>query len=173
MILYEPPRTALEDVAAATIFEPFSNSILPLFHAIIPCCIQSGKFSYASCNLPNISLAVADLLASTAILTLGLNKAKCKRYEMMIVDLPDCLGNLWIVNLLLCIEFTISLWKPYISNGTRPWSRDTILTKFWMKYNGSLEHLLYSRIFSSLNSWGTLTLFKLGFPRYASILSLY
>ena len=35
----------------------FSNSILPLFQFITPCCNHFGKFSYASCNLPNISLA--------------------------------------------------------------------------------------------------------------------
>ena len=52
----------LDDVAAATILDLFSNSILPLFQLTTPCCIHLGKFSYASCNLPNISLAVEDLL---------------------------------------------------------------------------------------------------------------
>ena len=74
-MLYEPPRIALEEVAAATILDLFSNSILPLFQLITPCCNHLGKFSYASCNLPNISLAVEDLLASIAMLELGLNIA--------------------------------------------------------------------------------------------------
>ena len=74
-MLYEPPRTALEDVAAATTLLPFSNSILPLFQFNTPCCNHFGKFSYASCSLPNISLAVEDLLARIAILQLGLNNA--------------------------------------------------------------------------------------------------
>ena len=47
----------------------------PLFHDMIPCCNQVGKFSYASCNLPNKSLAVAALFARIAMLTLGLNNA--------------------------------------------------------------------------------------------------
>ena len=75
IILYEPPLIALEDVAAATIVDLFSNSILPLFQFITPCCNHFGKFSYANCSLPNISLAVDDLLASKAIFELGLNKA--------------------------------------------------------------------------------------------------
>ena len=33
-MLYEPPRIALEEVAAATILDLFSNSILPLFQLI-------------------------------------------------------------------------------------------------------------------------------------------
>ena len=64
-----------DEVAAATIVDLFSNSILPLFQFIIPCCNHLGKFSYASCNLLNISLAVDDLLASIAMFELGLNKA--------------------------------------------------------------------------------------------------
>ena len=74
-MLYEPPRIALEEVAAATILDLFSNSILPLFQLITPCCNHLGKFSYASCSLPSISLAVEDLLASIAMLELGLNIA--------------------------------------------------------------------------------------------------
>ena len=63
-MLYEPPRTALDEVAAAITLLPFSNSMLPLFQLITP-----------YCNLPNISLAVDDLLARIAILELGLNIA--------------------------------------------------------------------------------------------------
>ena len=74
-MLYEPPRIALEDVAAAIILLPFSNSILPLFQAMIPCCIHLGRFSYASCSLDKISLAVEDLFARTAIFTFGLKSA--------------------------------------------------------------------------------------------------
>ena len=47
-MLNEPPRIALDDVAAATIVDLFSNSILPLFQLITPCCNHFGKFSYAS-----------------------------------------------------------------------------------------------------------------------------
>ena len=64
-----------DEVAAATIVDLFSNSILPLFQFIIPCCSHLGKFSYASCNLPSMSLAVDDLFASIAMLEFGLNKA--------------------------------------------------------------------------------------------------
>ena len=60
MMLNEPPRIALEDVAAASNLEPFSNSKEPLFQFKTPCCKNVGKFSYASCNLPNKSLAVVD-----------------------------------------------------------------------------------------------------------------
>ena len=45
IILNEPPRIALDDVAAATIVDLFSNSILPLFQFITPCCNHFGKFS--------------------------------------------------------------------------------------------------------------------------------
>ena len=75
IILYEPPLIADEEVAAATIVDLFSNSILPLFQLITPCCNHFGKFSYANCRRPNISLAVEDLLASIARLELGLNSA--------------------------------------------------------------------------------------------------
>ena len=61
-MLYEPNRIALDDVAATIILDLFSNSMLPLFQLITPCCNHLGKFSYASCNLLNISLAVDDLL---------------------------------------------------------------------------------------------------------------
>ena len=74
-MLYEPPRIALEEVAAAIILLPFSSSILPLFQATIPCCIHLGRFSYASCSLLRMSLAVDDLLARTAMFTFGLNNA--------------------------------------------------------------------------------------------------
>ena len=74
-MLYEPPRIALDDVEAATIVDLFSNSIEPLFQFITPCCNHLGKFSYANCNLPNISLAVDDLFAKIAMLQLGLNNA--------------------------------------------------------------------------------------------------
>ena len=67
------PRTALEEVDAAIILLPFSNSKEPLFQFKTPCCKNVGKFSYASCNLPNKSLAVVDLLASIATLILSLN----------------------------------------------------------------------------------------------------
>jgi hypothetical protein len=73
MMLNEPPLIALEDVAAASIFEPFSNSSEPLFQFSTPCCNHLGKFSYASCNLPNKSLAVDDLFASMATFILSLN----------------------------------------------------------------------------------------------------
>ena len=69
------PRTAEEEVELADIFEPFSISKEPLFQDMIPCCIHLGKFSYASCNLPNKSRAVEALFASIAILTLSLNIA--------------------------------------------------------------------------------------------------
>ena len=75
IILNELPRIALEEVAAATIVALFSNSILPLFQFITPCCNHFGKFSYANCTLLNISLAVEDLLASIAMFELGLNNA--------------------------------------------------------------------------------------------------
>ena len=74
IILYEPPRTADADVEDARILEPFSNSRLPLFQDITPCCNQPGKCSYASCNLPSKSLAVAALFARIATFTEGLNK---------------------------------------------------------------------------------------------------
>ena len=74
-MLYEPPLTALEDVAAASILLPFSNSKLPLFQFITPCCNHLGKFSYASCNRPNKSLAICALFASMAIFTFALNIA--------------------------------------------------------------------------------------------------
>ena len=45
IILNEPPRIALDDVAAATMVDLFSNSILPLFQFMIPCCNHFGKFS--------------------------------------------------------------------------------------------------------------------------------
>ena len=61
-MLYEPPLTALADVDDASILEPFSNSNEPLFQDITPCCNHLGKFSYASCNLPSKSLAVAACL---------------------------------------------------------------------------------------------------------------
>ena len=72
-MLNEPPRIALDDVAAARSLEPFSNSSDPLFQFKTPCCKNVGKFSYASCNLPNRSLAVVDLLASIATFILSLN----------------------------------------------------------------------------------------------------
>ena len=75
IILYDPPLIALEEVAAATMLDLFSNSMLPLFQLTTPYCIHLGKFSYASCSLPNISLAVEDLLASKAMLEFGLNIA--------------------------------------------------------------------------------------------------
>ena len=74
-MLYEPPRMADDEVAAATMVDLFSNSILPLFQLITPCCNHFGKFSYANCTLPKISLAVEDLLARMAILLFGLNRA--------------------------------------------------------------------------------------------------
>ena len=67
MMLNEPPLIALEDVAAASILLPFSNSKEPLFQFSTPCCNHLGKFSYASCNLPNKSLAVELLFASMAV----------------------------------------------------------------------------------------------------------
>ena len=73
-MLYEPPRIALADVAAASILEPFSKSKLPLFHETTPCCNHLGRFSYPNCNLPSISLAVDDLFASIATFTFSLNK---------------------------------------------------------------------------------------------------
>ena len=75
IILNELPRTVEADVEAASILLPFSNSRLPLFHDITPCCNHLGKFSYASCNLPNKSLEVAALLASIAMFVFGLNNA--------------------------------------------------------------------------------------------------
>ena len=74
-MLNELPRTADAEVEAASILLPFSNSSDPLFHDRTPCCNHLGKFSYASCNLPNKSLAVEALFAKIAILTLGLNNA--------------------------------------------------------------------------------------------------
>ena len=52
---------------------PFSNSNELLFQFNTPCCNHLGKFSYASCNLPNKSLAVDDLFASMATFILSLN----------------------------------------------------------------------------------------------------
>ena len=71
-MLNDIPLTADADVEAARILEPFSSSRLPLFQDMIPCCIHLGKFSYAVCNLPSSSLAVAALLASIPTLTLSL-----------------------------------------------------------------------------------------------------
>jgi hypothetical protein len=48
MMLNEFPRTALEDVEAAMILDPFSSSSDPLFQDKIPCCIHLGRFSYES-----------------------------------------------------------------------------------------------------------------------------
>ena len=45
IMLYEPPRMADDEVAAATMVDLFSNSILPLFQLMIPCCNHLGKFS--------------------------------------------------------------------------------------------------------------------------------
>ena len=73
-MLYEPPRTALDDVDDATTLEPFSKSREPLFQDITPCCNHFGKFSYASCNRPRISLAVEALFASIATFIFELNK---------------------------------------------------------------------------------------------------
>ena len=78
-MLYEPPRIADDEVAAATMVDLFSNSILPLFQLIIPCCNHLGKFSYANCKRPKISLAVDDLFASIAKLELGLKRAECSK----------------------------------------------------------------------------------------------
>ena len=64
IILKDEPLTAEDDVAAANTFEPFSNSIFPLFQANIPCCNHMGKFSYDNFNLSNNSLARDPLLAS-------------------------------------------------------------------------------------------------------------
>ena len=49
-MLKDIPRTADADVDAANIFDPLSNSSEPLFHAIMPCCIHFGRFSYAVCQ---------------------------------------------------------------------------------------------------------------------------
>ena len=57
------------EVEDASIFDPFSNSILPLFHSTTPCCSQGGKCSYANCNLLNSSRAVEPLLANIPTLT--------------------------------------------------------------------------------------------------------
>ena len=43
IILKVPPLIALDEVELAKIFDPFSNSILPLFHSTTPCCSQGGK----------------------------------------------------------------------------------------------------------------------------------
>ena len=45
IILKVLPRTALEEVLAATILLPFSNSSEPLFQLRTPCCIHLGKCS--------------------------------------------------------------------------------------------------------------------------------
>ena len=71
-MLKDIPLTALAEVDAASIFDPFSNSNDPRFQARTPCCIHLGKFSYASCNLPNSSLAVAALFARIPTFTLSL-----------------------------------------------------------------------------------------------------
>ena len=68
MALNEPPRTAEEDVAAASTLEPFSKTIEPLFHSTMPCCSHIGKYSYASFKRPSSSLAVDSLLARIATL---------------------------------------------------------------------------------------------------------
>ena len=44
-MLKDIPLTADAEVDAASILDPFSNSIDPLFHDNIPCCIHLGKFS--------------------------------------------------------------------------------------------------------------------------------
>ena len=74
IMLKEEPRTAELEVAAAITLDPFSTSMLPLFHTTTPCCNHFGKFSYASCSLERSSLATAPLLARIATLTLSLNK---------------------------------------------------------------------------------------------------
>ena len=53
------PRIALEEVAAATILEPFSNSTEPLFHSTTPCCNHLGNASYAILIRSRISLALS------------------------------------------------------------------------------------------------------------------
>jgi hypothetical protein len=45
MMLKEFPLTALEEVEAAMILDPFSSSTEPLFHDMTPCCIHLGRFS--------------------------------------------------------------------------------------------------------------------------------
>ena len=72
----EKPKTPsyAVDVEEATIREPFSKSREPLFQDITPCCIHFGRFSYASCSLERISLAVAALFASIATLICSLNR---------------------------------------------------------------------------------------------------
>ena len=74
-MLKDIPLTALAEVDAASILDPFSNSRLPLFQDIIPCCIHLGKFSYAVCNLPNKSRAVAALFARIPMFVLSLKTA--------------------------------------------------------------------------------------------------
>src|SRR5210317_572368 len=73
-MLYEPPRTALDDVDDATTREPFSKSTEPLFHDTTPCCNHLGRFSYASCRRDRISLAVAALFARIATFIFALNR---------------------------------------------------------------------------------------------------
>ena len=73
-MLKDIPLTADAEVDAASIFDPFSNSSDPLFQDNIPCCIHLGKFSYAVCNLPNNSLAVAALFARIPTFTLSLKQ---------------------------------------------------------------------------------------------------
>ena len=43
--LIDIPLTADADVDDANILDPFSNSMLPLFHSTIPCCKNHGRFS--------------------------------------------------------------------------------------------------------------------------------
>ena len=67
--LNEPPRIADEEVALASILEPFSNIMEPLFHSTTPCCNHLGRYSNAILILLRISIAVACLFARIATFT--------------------------------------------------------------------------------------------------------
>ena len=84
------PRTALADVEAASIFDPFSNSMLPLLYTTIPCCSHKGNCSYANCNLPSKSLAVDNLFATPIFARHVKKKIKSKN---LICVAPDVGGT--------------------------------------------------------------------------------
>ena len=77
------------EVAADTIRELLLNSTDRLLRALQPGCRKKGRFSNIRVTLPNISWAVAPLLANIAIVCSGLNNAHHSKYATEEIDLPD------------------------------------------------------------------------------------
>ena len=121
------PRIAELEVAAVNIFEPFSNSISPLFQTATPCCIQLGRYSYISWYLDKTSLAAVALFAIIAAVLLSLNNVKCNIHAALTTVLPCCLPSIRIVWRFFIMCFTFLFWQGYNLKSTTPSSSDTIL----------------------------------------------